>query len=78
MSSVQEVLEAAQTLPVSDRAWLIQALWDTMESTDWAPPSDAWIAEAQRRSQSIDQGTMTMSPWSEVRERARRKAGLDG
>jgi putative addiction module component (TIGR02574 family) len=78
MSSVQEVLEAAQTLPAGERAWLIQALWDTMDTADWVAPGEDWIAEAHRRSQLLDRGEMAVSSWSEVRERARRAAGLNG
>ncbi len=78
MSSLQEIFEAAQTLPADERVWLIHALWDTVESKDWAPPSEEWIAEAQRRSRQLDAGQMTVSPWPEVRDRARRQAGLDG
>ena len=78
MSSLQEIFEAAQTLPASERAWLIQALWDTVESKDWVPPGEEWITEAQRRSKQLDAGQMTVSPWAEVRARARRQAGLDG
>ena len=78
MSSVEEIFEAAQTLPAGERAWLIHALWDTVESKDWVPPSEEWIAEAQRRSKHLDAGQMTVSPWADVRDRTRRQAGLDG
>jgi putative addiction module component (TIGR02574 family) len=78
MTTVQEILYAAQMLPVGERAELIHALWDTMAPEDWPPPDAQWIAEAQRRSEEFDAGRMTASPWAEVRQRARRKAGLDG
>jgi len=78
MSSVEEVFAAAQSLPADERAWLVHALWETMEPKDWPPLSEEWAAEVQRRSQQIDEGRMTFSSWPEVRERARRKAGLDG
>ncbi len=77
MTTVQEILDAAQALPSAERAQLIQALWETVSPDDWTTPSDEWIAEAQRRSEAYDTGQMTASPWSEVRQRARRKAGLD-
>jgi hypothetical protein len=41
-------------------------------------PSDEWIAEANRRSDLFDSGEISGSSWSDVRQRARRKAGLDG
>ena len=77
MTTVQEILDAAQTLPSAERAQLIHALWASVSPADWPPPSDEWIAEAQKRSEAYDAGQMTASPWSEVRQRARRKAGLD-
>lgn len=77
MTTVQEILDAAQALPSGERAQLIHALWDSVSPDDWTPPNDEWITEAQRRSDAYDAGQMTASPWSEVRQRARRKAGLD-
>jgi putative addiction module component (TIGR02574 family) len=77
MSTVQEILDAAQALPSGERAQLIRALWDTVSPDDWAPPSEEWIAEVQRRSEAYDGGRMTASPWPEVRQRVRRRAGLD-
>jgi putative addiction module component (TIGR02574 family) len=77
MATVEEILDAAQTLPSGERAQLIHALWATVSSDDWTPPSNDWLAEAQRRSEAYDAGEMTAAPWSEVRQRARRKAGLD-
>jgi putative addiction module component (TIGR02574 family) len=77
MATVREILDAAQALPPSERAQLIYALWGTISPDDWGPPSDDWIAEANRRSEAFDAGQMTASPWSEVRQRARRQARLD-
>ena len=45
---------------------------------DWVLPDEDWIGEARRRSDAYDKGEMTASPWSEVRERTRRQADLDG
>ena len=77
MTTLQEILDAAQDLPAVERARLIHALWDTVSSDDWVPPSDDWISESRRRSKAYDAGEMTAAPWSEVRQRARRQAGLD-
>jgi len=78
MSTFDDVLDAAQSLPASDRVRLIDALWDSVPPDQWPPPSEEWIGEAQRRSAEYDAGRMSASPWPEVRQRARRKAGLDG
>jgi len=77
MTSMNEILTAAQSLPASERAQLIAALWDNVSPTDWVPPDAQWVAEANRRSDAYDAGEMTGAPWAEVRERARGKAGLD-
>ena len=69
MTTLQEILDAAQSLPVGQRVELIDALWETMPPTDSPPPSAEWIAEAQRRSEELDAGRMTSAPWPEVRER---------
>jgi len=78
MTTLSDILTAAQTLPSSERAQLIAALWDNVSPTDWVPPDAQWVAEANRRSDAFDSGELTGSAWAEVRERARRKAGLDG
>ncbi|REJ91699.1 MAG: addiction module protein [Planctomycetota bacterium] len=77
MTTVQEVLEAAHRLPSAERARLIHALWDSVSPEDWSPPADESIAEAQRRSAALDAGRMNTAPWPEVRQRARREAGLE-
>ncbi len=78
MSSLQEIIDAAQALPAYEKVQLIGALWSSVSPEDWASPSSELIAEVQRRSAAYDAGLTTTSPWSEVRERARQRAGLDG
>ena len=78
MSTLDAVLVAAQTLPPADRVRLLDALWDTVPPEDWPAPSKEWLEESRSRSADYDAGRMTSSPWPEVRERARREAGLDG
>ena len=77
MTTLQDILDAAQGLPSAERAQLIHALWDSISPDDWTPPSDAWVDEADRRSKALEDGQMTTAPWPEVRQRARRQAGLD-
>jgi putative addiction module component (TIGR02574 family) len=71
------VFGAAESLSSVDRIRLVHAVWDTIPPDEWPAPSAEWIAEAARRSAEIDAGRLSISPWPEVRERARRKAGLD-
>ena len=77
MTTLQDILDAAQDLPSAERAQLIHALWDSISPDEWTPPSDAWLHEVERRSKALDDGRMTTAPWPEVRQRARRQAGLD-
>lgn len=77
MSTYQEVLNAARTLTAAERMQLVNALWEDVDPNDWPIPSREWIAEAQRRSEEYDSGRMPAAIWPEVRDRARRKAGLD-
>lgn len=78
MSTFHEILDAARTLSAGDRLKLLNALWEDVPTAEWPVPSPEWIAEARRRSEQFDQGKTTAAPWSEVRTRARREAGLDG
>jgi putative addiction module component (TIGR02574 family) len=77
MTTFDDVLGAAQHLAPSDRIRLVHALWETVPPEEWPPPSQEWMDEAQRRSADYDAGRLTAAPWSEVRARARRKAGLE-
>lgn len=73
-----DVFDAAQLLPVTDRLRLIEALWDNVAPSEWPPPDEEWIAEAQRRSAEYDAGVMSASPWPDVCARSKKRAGLDG
>ena len=77
MPVFDEILFTAKTLTPIDRMRLVDALWEDVSPSDWPVPSEAWIAEAQRRSDDHDQGRTTAAPWAEVRARARLKAELD-
>lgn len=77
MSTFQEVLNAARMLTAAERIQLVDALWEDVDPADWPVPSKEWIAEAQRRSEEYDAGRMSAAAWPEVRDRARRRAGLD-
>lgn len=77
MSTVKDILVAAHELSPSDRAELLASLWETLDPVDWPVPSQDVMREVRRRSAEIDGGTMSGEPWSKVRERVRRKVGLD-
>jgi putative addiction module component (TIGR02574 family) len=77
MITLNEILDAAQNLPSSDRARLIASLWETTSPLDWVLPNSAWVAEVNRRSDEFDAGKTSGSDWTDVRQRARKAAGLD-
>ena len=77
MSNFDEILGAARLLTATEQLRLVEALRDSASPDEWPVPSSEWIAEAQRRSTAYDEGRMPASTWSEVRERTRKKAGLD-
>ncbi len=67
--SVNEILEEALTLPVEARAEIASKL---INSLDDAVDDDAeveWSAEIERRIRDIDNGTVELVPWAEVRRR---------
>jgi putative addiction module component (TIGR02574 family) len=78
MSTFSDVFAAAQTLPLIDRLHLIDALWGSVPADALPPPTEEWIAEAQRRTAAREAGETTTLSWPEVRANARKKAGLDG
>lgn len=77
METYDDVLGAAQGLPPIDRIRLVQELWATVPPEEWPRADNSWIEEVQQRSTEYDAGRMVASTWPEVRERTRRKAGLD-
>ncbi|MFO0975674.1 MAG: addiction module protein [Planctomycetaceae bacterium] len=76
MTTIEQILAAIRTLPTEDRGRLIPLIWDQVPPEDWPNPSSECIAEANRRSDLIDEGGMVAEDWNVVRERARRTAGL--
>ena len=78
MTNIDDIISAAQSLTSDERARLIPLLWDKLNPDDWPLPSAAWIEEANRRSNQIDAGDMPTETWDLIRNRARKKAGLDG
>lgn len=69
MKTFNEVLDAAMTLPVEQRADLIDTLITSLPSGKDGPLSDEWMAEIARRSAEVDAGTAELIPWEEVRRR---------
>jgi putative addiction module component (TIGR02574 family) len=62
-----EVLRDALDLPVDARAALIDSLLDSLDSEVDADAEKLWQAEILRRAREIDEGSVTLVPWSELR-----------
>jgi putative addiction module component (TIGR02574 family) len=61
-----KLLNAALSLPASDRAEIAASLLRSLDPPD-DPQADAgWAAEIERRVQSIDNGDVKLVPWSDV------------
>lgn len=71
--TVEQVAQAALALPEDERLELIEVLLDSHNSASELPLDPAWLPEIERRSGEIEAGTVSLSPWSVVRERARRR-----
>jgi putative addiction module component (TIGR02574 family) len=77
MSDLQSILSSAMQLTVDERLKLIDAIWETVPSTALPPLSEEWRAEIQRRSAELDAGTAATIPWTDVRDEAFRRNGID-
>jgi putative addiction module component (TIGR02574 family) len=62
-----EVLKDALELPLDARAALIDSLLDSLDSEVDPDAEDLWQAEILRRAREIDEGSVTLVPWSELR-----------
>jgi putative addiction module component (TIGR02574 family) len=71
--ATEQLLQSALALPEEERLELVEALLAECDSALARPFDDAWLAEAQRRSAQIDAGTATLTPWAEVKRRARER-----
>ena len=67
----EELLRQAQSLEPAERLKLICGLWDKFPIHQWPAPSDAELAEVQRRSREYDAGREAAVSWTEVRGRIR-------
>jgi putative addiction module component (TIGR02574 family) len=75
-STLDEVLEKALSLGVEDRAFLAEALQDSLKPADFATPeiAAAWAAEIERRARACERGEMPAEDWRIVMARLRENA----
>ena len=69
--TAEQLLTSALSLPESERLEIATALLSASEPPVPEPTGDAWLAELQRRSAQIAAGEATLTPWPEVKQRAR-------
>jgi putative addiction module component (TIGR02574 family) len=78
MPDYKSILSAAAQLSVADRLRLIDELAASVPDDEPPSLSPEWLAEIERRSAELDAGAVAAVPWEEVRQRLRKRVGLDG
>ena len=71
--TTQQLLQAVLSLPDEERLELVQVLLASQDAPDELPFDSSWLAEIQRRSAEVEAGTVHLTPWPVVRERARKR-----
>ena len=72
-TQVDQILQAALSLPDEDQLRLLIALEAAVDERGLRPFEDSWLTEIRRRSAEYDAGTVRPTSWSEVKERARHR-----
>lgn len=74
--SVAAIQAEALSLPASERARLIEALWDSLTAKETRTRETAWAAESERRIDAYEAGTLQAreaeSVFAELRKDLRR------
>lgn len=70
----QSILQAALALNDKERSWLAERLLESLGPSEDVPDGDfldeeAFAAEIERRCQEVQDGSVTLIPWSEVEEK---------
>ncbi len=68
-----EILRDALALPADARAALAGSLLDSLDSEVDAGAEQMWASEILRRGKEIDEGTVQLVPWAELRARLERR-----
>jgi putative addiction module component (TIGR02574 family) len=67
MRDVKELIREAAELPESDRATLAGAMLESLEPSPTPEVQAAWSREIERRVREIDNGTVELIDWEDVR-----------
>ena len=71
--SVAEIFTEATELDEKDRVRLAGLLLESINSEAGPDVEAAWVAEIDRRSASIDDGSAELIPWEDAKRRSREK-----
>ncbi|MBM4083048.1 MAG: addiction module protein [Planctomycetes bacterium] len=71
MKTLSDVTKEALALPVEDRVVLAQRVWQSVEHFASPEIEKAWLDEADRRWQEIEEGKVRCQPADKVMKRAR-------
>lgn len=71
MSTYEEIISAALSLPPDARAMLAEHLLDSLNGEDQKRIDALWAEEAERRDKEIEDGIVTPIPGEEVMDRLR-------
>ena len=74
VASRDDILRKALALPERDRADLIGALIDSLDSSVEEGVEEAWRAEIERRAQQLESGAVQSIAWEVVKARLTRAA----
>jgi putative addiction module component (TIGR02574 family) len=72
--AAKDIVKAAIQLPESERVQVVEQLLASLEPGTDEGVDAAWAAEIERRSQQIEEGTVSLIPWEEVKSQARKRA----
>jgi putative addiction module component (TIGR02574 family) len=73
--SVENVISDALALPNGDRVEIVEAILASLRPEDRPPFDESWREVILRRSAELDSGKVSGIPWSEVKAKARKRAG---
>ncbi len=65
--NVKELIREAAALPEADRATLAGAMLESLEPQPTPEVKAAWSREIERRVREIDEGTVELIDWEDVR-----------
>lgn len=70
---IDKLVAEARKLPDAERIQLVEQILATMDGGPSGAVAEAWIDEIERRSRQIERGEVQGVPWSEVKDRVRRR-----